>query len=281
MMSSARPFEGKVALVTGSSMGIGKAIARLLAQQGAKVVLNARNATKLAKTEADLQAEQLEVAAFAADVSDWEQVSGLIQFCETTYGRLDLVVNNAGLATRGSVEAMAPEVFAKVSQVNLLGSIYPTKAALPLLRNSRGSVVFISTIASFHGLPYNSIYCASKKALAAFSESLRLEEKGHGVHVGIAYVGFTENDPEKIILDSNGQRMYLENREGLKKQTPAQVAGIISRLIQRRKKQVTLSLSGKALSIMNWLAPWLIDFIYTKNLPTIRANSEGEARYVK
>ncbi|MEM7658121.1 MAG: SDR family oxidoreductase [Bacteroidota bacterium] len=277
----AQSFQGKVALITGSSMGIGKAIARQLAQQGAKVVLNARNAEKLARTEAGLQAEGLKVAAFAADVSNWDQVSNLIRFCEKTYGGLDILINNAGMATRGSVDAMAPEVFAKVSQVNLLGSIYPSKAALGLLRKSRGSVVFISTIASFHGLPYNSIYCASKKALSAFSESFRLEEKGNGVHVGIAYVGFTENDPEKIILDSNGKRMYLENRQGIKKQTPDQVAHIINQMVRKRKKKVTLSFSGKALSVANWLAPWLIDFIYTKNLPTIRANSEGEARYVK
>ena len=245
------------------------------------MILNARNPEKLSQTEQALREEGFEISSFAADVSDWQAMEQMMAYCQQEFGRLDILVNNAGIATRGSVANMTAAVFEQVNRINVLGSVFPSKAALPLLRKSGGSVIFVSSIASFHGLPYNSIYCASKKALTAFTESLRLEEKGNGVHVGIAYVGFTENDPEKVILDSNGKPMYLENRQGIKKQSPAQVADIIYQMIRRRKNKTTLSLAGKALSVVQWAFPWLIDWIYTRNLPTIRSNSEGEARYVK
>ncbi|MEM7370133.1 MAG: SDR family oxidoreductase [Bacteroidota bacterium] len=273
-------MKGKVAIVTGSSMGIGKAIARQLGQSGAQVVLNARNAEKLEITRKELLAEGLDVAAFAADVSSVKEVEQLMEFCLQTYGKIDILINNAGVATRGSVENLAPDVFQKVMDVNVLGSIFPSKAALPYLRQSKGHLIFISSIAAFHGLPYNSVYCASKKALIAFSESLRLEEKRNQVHVGIAYVGFTENDPKKIIMDSDGKLMYLEARQGIKKQSPEQVAQIIQRMIRTRKNSVTLSLAGKSLRLVQRWFPWIISMIYTKNMDTIRANSEGKPTYV-
>lgn len=274
-------LSGKVAIVTGSSMGIGKSIARQLAQSGAKVVLNARNAQKLELAREELNNEGLEVIAIPADVSSYDDCQRLIDACVDAFGRLDILVNNAGVATRGSVDNLAPDVFQKVLDVNVLGSIYPSKIALSHIRQTGGSIIFISSIAAFHGLPYNSVYCASKKALIAFSESLRLEEQRHGVHVGIAYVGFTENDPKKIIMDSDGKLIYLENRKGIKKQTPEQVAGIIQRMIRNRTKTVTLSMAGKSLKLVQRFFPWLIAMIYKKNLTTIQANSEGKPEYVQ
>ena len=277
---AAHTLSNKVVVVTGSSMGIGKAIARQFCSHGAKVILNGRNAKKLEDTYQELTTAGHKVHAVAADVSTAAGAQSIIEACISHYGRLDILINNAGVATRGSVENMGPEVFQKVMDVNVLGSIFPTKAALPYLRKSQGSVVFVSSIASFHGLPYNSVYCSSKKALTAFSESLRLEEKAHNVHVGIAYVGFTENDPQKIIMDSDGKLIYLEERKGIKKQSPQQVAQSIERLILRRKKEVTLSAAGKSLRVIQKLFPWLIDWIYAKNIDSIRKNSEGKPTYV-
>ena len=273
-------MKGKVAIVTGSSMGIGKAIAIQFAESGAKVVLNGRNVQKLTSTCEELTDAGYPVIGIAADVSSAEGAQKLVDDCLAHFGRLDILINNAGVATRGSVENMSTDVFQKVMDVNVLGSIFPTKAALPHLRKNQGNAIFISSIASFHGLPFNSVYCASKQALTAFSESLRLEEKQYGVHVGIAYVGFTENDPKKIIMDSDGKLIYLENRKGIKKQSPQAVAKIIERMILKRRKVETLTLAGKSLRWVQRLFPWIIDMIYAKNLASIRANSEGKPRYV-
>lgn len=274
-------LSGKVAIVTGSSMGIGKAIAVDLGNQGAKLVLNARNATKLQVAADELTAQGFEVLAIAGDVSKWEDVSRLIDATVNHYGRLDILVNNAGVATRGSITNMNHEVFQQVMDVNFLGSVFPTKAALPHLEKTQGSVILVSSIASFYGLPYNSVYCSSKKALAAFAQSLRIEVKARKIHVGIAYVGFTENDPQKIIMDADGQLIYLEERKGIKKQTPQQVAKIIRNMVIRRKSEYTLSLAGKGLRFIATLFPGLIHMIYQGNIETIRANSEGKPNYVK
>jgi len=274
-------FEAKVVLITGSSMGIGKAMAYHFGRQGAKVVLNARNAQKLETSRQEMEEEGLEVFAIAADVSQWKEVEDMIVQCIDRYGKLDILINNAGIATRGAVHQMTPEVFEQVLKVNVLGSVFPTKAALPYLNLQKGSVIFISSIASFYGIPYNSIYSSSKKALSAFSQSLRIENKDKGLHVGIAYVGFTENDPKKVILDSDGNRIYLENRKGIKKQSPEQVAEAVANMILKKKKSLSLSLMGKALNIIHRIFPGIVAMIYTRNLNQIKAQSEGKPRYVE
>ena len=274
-------YKGKVILITGSSMGIGKAMAQYFGERGGRIAINARNSTKLANTEKELLEKGIEVSSFPADVSNWEQVQALIEGVVKQYGKLDILINNAGIATRGSIEKVKPEVFQSLLNVNVLGSIYPSKAALPYIERTKGSIIFISSIAAFYGLPYNSIYSTTKKALSAFSQSLRLESKEKGVHVGIAYVSFTENDPKKIILDSDGNRIYLENRKGIKKQTPEEVSRVISKMISSRKKSVSLSFAGKALNIIHRIFPSLIAFIYARNMSKIKAQSEGRPRYVE
>ena len=171
---SNQPLAGKVAIITGSSMGIGKAIAWEFANKGASIVLNARNPEKLAKARAEFEEKNIPVTSVAGDVSNWDDVERLTQGAIDAFGSIDILINNAGVATRGGIENMSHEVFRKVMDVNVLGSIFPAKSALPHLKKSKGSVVFVSSIASFHGLPFNSVYCASKDALKAFSEFLSL-----------------------------------------------------------------------------------------------------------
>ena len=272
-------FNQKVVLVTGSSMGIGKALAKELLGRGAKVMLNGRNPEKLAHT-ADELAAWGKVGQVSGDVSDYGQAKAMVKATLAQFGRLDYLINNAGVATRGSVAAMSPEVMQQVIQVNVLGSIFPTKAAIEALQASQGGVLFISSIASFHGLPFNSVYCASKQALRPFTESLRLEMREHGVFVGLAYVGFTENDPNKVIMDADGRRIYLENRQGIRKQSPETVARILCDQLIRRRPVRTLSLAGKALALAQRLFPGLIDRVFRRQIASIQAQSAGQPRYV-
>lgn len=269
-----------IALITGSRMGIGRATAEVFARQGYTVILNARNASKLEQARAEMAAEGLSVGAYACDVANWASVEGLMAFIQKTYGRLDVLINNAGVATRGSLANLGPEVFRQVIDVNILGNVFPTKAALPLLKASQGSVICIGSIAGLHGIPYNSAYSASKMALQAFTEAIRIEHRADGIHVGLLYVGFTENDPKKVVYDADGREMYLPQRDGIKQMPTSQVAEAVLQLVRSRRKKRILTAAGKALGLFQRLWPGLIDFIYRRNLGTIRANSEGEAEYV-
>ncbi|MEL6675769.1 MAG: SDR family oxidoreductase [Bacteroidota bacterium] len=274
-------WKNKVAIITGSSMGIGFALARQILEGGGSVVINGRNPQKLQAAKAALEQHGFQPLAVAADISVWEDCERLIQETVSHFGRLDILINNAGVATRGSVENMTHEVMAKVLTVNINGCVFPTKAALPHLISSQGSVSFVSSIASFYGLPFNSVYAASKRALGTFAEALRIESKQAGLHVGVAYVGFTENDPKKVVMDADGKPIYLPNREGIKKQTPDQVASIILRMIRRRKAQVVLSPMGKGLYLASRLFPGLIGWFLQKNYSTIKAQAETEAKSAK
>ncbi|MGB0840362.1 MAG: SDR family oxidoreductase, partial [Chitinophagales bacterium] len=206
-------MKGKVVIITGSSIGIGRKMAVLMGQKGAKIVLNARNAKRLETTRKALANQGLEVFAVVGDVSKEEDCEQLIKATIAHYGKLDVLVNNAGIAAEGTVEGASPSVFKKVMDVNYLGSVYPTHYALPHLRASKGNVLFISSAAGIHGIPNFAMYSASKMALTALAESLKIELHGTGVHVGIAYVGFTENDSQKTIYDAQGNIVPQPSRD--------------------------------------------------------------------
>ncbi len=266
-----------VAIITGSSQGIGKALARELGRHGLRVVLNGRRATRLEETRAELAAEGLSVVALAGDISDPTFAQALVAFSIETFGRLDILVNNAGAANRGPLAEVAAESVQTLIGVNLMGSIFSTQAALPHLRRQQGSVLFIGSLAGLHGLPYNGLYSSTKQALTALSESLRIEESPNGVHVGLAYVGFTENDPRKVILDTDGKPVYLPRREGMRLQSSAKVATKLRRMLETRRKREVFTAMGKGLYWAQRVAPGLIDWVLTRNLSRVQAQSSGEA----
>ncbi|MEL6867495.1 MAG: SDR family oxidoreductase [Bacteroidota bacterium] len=256
---------GKVAIITGSSMGIGKVLARQMAEAQVRVVLNARNEQRLQKSLADMQAQGYDMHAIAADVSKEEGVRRLIEGTIQHYGRLDYLINNAGISMEGTLEELDSAVFQKLMDVNVMGSVIPTQIALPQLRKNRGSVIFIGSVAGIRGIPGYSPYSASKMALTAIAESLKSELDGSGVHVGIAYVGFTENDPQKTIYDKSGQIIPQPKRDFIKAESPENVARrIISMIKNRRFKQVFTPL-GKINAWMNRFFPRIVDFVLTRN----------------
>lgn len=269
---------GKVAIITGSSQGIGKALARELGGLGVRVVLNGRRATRLAEAEAALAEEGLTVTALAGDISDASFAQRLVAHAVETFGQLDILVNNAGAANRGPLAEVAPDSVHTLVNVNLIGSIFPTQAALPHLRATKGSVLFISSLAGLHGLPYNGLYSSTKQALTALSESLRIEESPYGVHVGIAYVGFTANDPRKVILDTDGKPVYLPAREGLRLQAPETVARQLRHMLESRRRKRVFTAVGWGLAFAQRWIPRVIDWALTRNLTKVRAQSSGDVK---
>ncbi len=258
-------FQNKTIVITGSSIGIGRTLARNLAQQGAKIVLNARNAERLEKTRLALSEEGYDVLAVAGDVSKIEDCEHLIKATVDHFGGLDVLINNAGISMEGAVADLHPDVFRKVMEVNYLGSVYPTQAALPHLQASKGSVIFIGSAAGIRGIPGYAVYSSSKMSLTALAEALRTELYESGVHVGLAYVGFTQNDPEKTIYNAKGEIIPQPNRSFIKAESPERVAERIMRMIKKRQFKRVFTPLGQLNAVMNRFFPGIVDGILRRN----------------
>lgn len=255
-MTIKNSLQGKVALITGSSQGIGLASALALAKRGASIMLNARHEDTLTQASSVLMRQGHTVHAMAADVSVAGQAQALVAATLERFGRLDVLINNAGISMRSEFEEMDPAECEKMVSVNLLGSVYPTLHAVAPIRQSGGSVIFISSIAGLVGLPTGSLYCATKTALRGLADSLRCELGPQGVHVGVVYAGFTQNDPGKTVIGARGS-VSAPNRPA--HMTQAQVARQVVQLVQTRQRQVVLTPIGKLAQLAAWLSPETVE----------------------
>lgn len=238
-------FVDKVVLISGSNQGIGKATAIELGRQGSKIVINGLDRKKLKTTKAELKKMGFEVLSVHADIRFPKQCDYLIRRVIAKFGKLDILINNAGISSRGAVEDLADPVFKMVMDTNYGGSVYLSKYAIPYLRQTQGHLIFINSVGGFRGMPYNVAYTASKMAQTALAQALRIELKEAGVHVGIVFVGFTENDPEKMILDVDGSWTYLPKRTNVHLAKPESVAIHIRQMIESRTSQITLTNLGQ------------------------------------
>ena len=154
-------------------------------------------------------------------------------------------------------EHLNPEVFSTVIQSNIQGSAFPTSNAINAIKQRKGHVIFISSAAGMIGLPTASAYSAGKMALTALAQSLKIEMAGSGVHIGIVYVGFTQNDEAKRILNAKGELVPVAQRPPYLQQTQEQVARAVLSSIRHRKFSVTLSFVGKLNAFMARYFPGL------------------------
>jgi len=251
-------WKDKVVIITGSSIGIGRRLAIEIGKRGGKVVINARNKSRLTKTCMDMKTEGLNISACPGDISKYEDCVKIVEHSIKNYGKLDVLVNNAGINAEATLEEINPDIFRQVMDVLFLGSVYMTKAAIPYIRQTKGSIMFIGSLAGIHGIGNYSAYCSSKMALTALTESLRIEMHQTGVHIGLAYVGFTENDPEKTILDKDGLVMPQPARTIVKQKLVTKVALQLLRMIERRRSKSTFTLLGKLNAIVNRISPFIV-----------------------
>lgn len=263
-------MKDKVAIITGSSRGIGKAIAMELAQNGASVILNGRDQEELYETEKEFSRNGYHVTAVVADVSCPDHCKYLITETLKAYGKIDILVNNAGESSRGTVENMAISNIKTLIETNYSGAAYLSKYAVPYLKKSEGHIVFINSVGGFRGMPYNSAYTASKMAQAALAEALRIELYDYGIHIGLVYVGFTENNSKKTILDEDGTRIYLPKRDNVKLAKPQSVAKNVLRMIQKRTDRLTLTRLGLLADFMIHYFPKVSDWILLANRKKIK-----------
>lgn len=267
-------FAGKVYIVTGSSRGIGRKTAALLLQAGARVVLNGRDPVKLEQARAELSQLAGLVAqpvAVAGDVTDPATAQGLCAATLAHFGRIDGLINNAGTSMRGAFDDLTPETVESIIRTNLQGAIYPTLAVGAELKKNRGSLVFVSSLAGVRGFPGVSIYSAAKMALQGLAQSLRAEWAGHGIHVGLVYLGFTENDPEKTILTADGRAVHHQRQAQL---TQAEAATAVLQNLRKRRKTSILTLAGKFLVFIQACLPGLADWVVNRSAGKLHSIKE-------
>jgi NAD(P)-dependent dehydrogenase (short-subunit alcohol dehydrogenase family) len=251
-------FKGKVAVITGSARGIGFATAALLGKRGAGVVLSDILEDRLVEAEKRLRDEGIEVVALNSDVTEQADCEALVKSALDRFGRIDILVNNAGISIVANFEECKPGVCRRLIEVNLLGPINMTLAALDHLKSSRGHIVFVSSVSGIRAIPTGSIYSSSKAALRSLAESLRLELKPYGIHVGVIVPGFTTTDPAKTVMKGDGTPRAINRPPH---DTPEGVARGIARLIEKRERERVLTPLGKATTILQRISPSLLDRI--------------------
>ncbi|MBK6523809.1 MAG: SDR family oxidoreductase [Sphingobacteriaceae bacterium] len=267
-------FKNKVAVITGSSRGIGKAIAIELANKGAHIVLNGRDKQRLDKTKDELEALSAKVSAVCSDVSTIEGSNKLIDQAIKEFGCIDILVNNVGVSMRGHIADLNPEVYKMVFESNLLGTIYPTIPAIKYLRKTKGSIVFISSLAGIRGLPTLSAYSSSKMAIRAIAESLRIEEHKNNIHVGLIFVGITDIEHNKEAIAADGSKLILESRKNKKVSSPQYVAQKVLQNIRKRKFITVLTTIGKLNALLQPVLPMLVERLIIKNLKKFNEHSK-------
>ncbi|HLO57603.1 MAG TPA: SDR family oxidoreductase [Bacteroidales bacterium] len=252
-------MKDKVVIITGASSGIGLATATEFAQMGAKVVLAARRLELLTQIMNSLQEKGYSAIAVKTDVTREEDCINLINTTIREYGKIDVLINNAGISMRALFRDVDLNVLKRLFDVNFWGAVICTKYALPYLIEQHGSVVGVSSVAGFVGLPGRTGYSASKYALHGFLETLRIENLKNGLHVLILCAGFTKSDIRKKALTADGTQQGFTPREEEKMMQPEEVAKAIVKAIRRRRNYVILTLEGKMTAMVKRIAPRFLE----------------------
>ncbi|KAB2518485.1 MULTISPECIES: SDR family oxidoreductase [Pseudomonas] len=198
-------IQDKVIVITGASSGIGEATARLLAERGAKVVLGARRTERLAVIAEEINSAGGHAQFRALDVTDQQDVQRFVDFAVEHYGRVDVLVNNAGVMPLSRLDALKVDEWNRMIDVNIRGVLHGIAASLPLMQRQRaGQIINIASIGAYAVSPTAAVYCATKYAVRAISEGLR-QEVGGDIRVTVIAPGVTESELAESISDEGGR----------------------------------------------------------------------------
>lgn len=252
-------MKNKVVIITGGSSGIGKAMAEKFGREGSKILITGRNKEELAKATEELRQKGITIQSFQADVSVEEDNRKMAEETIKHYGTIDVLINNAGISMRALFSEVDIAVVKKVMDINFYGVLYATKYCLPEITKNKGSIVGISSIAGFRGLPGRTGYSASKFALNGFLEVLRTELLKTGVHVLTACPGFTASNIRKRSLTKDGSQQGESPRQEEKMMTAEECAEHIYNATAKRKRTLVLTTQGKLAVFLNKWLPGLAD----------------------
>jgi short-subunit dehydrogenase len=250
-------FSNKVVVVTGGTDGIGRALIGALIEVGAKVATCGRKYDKLYALQ--LEYSQFMLHTMVCDVSHEEECNRFIHSTIETFGGIDILINNAGISMRSLFDDADADVIRRLMDVNFMGAVYCTKAALPFILEQKGTIVGISSTAGYRGLPGRSGYSASKFALQGWLESLRTELLDTGVHVMWVSPGFTASNIRNAALDSHGVGQGESPLDESKLMSAETCAKYILTAIEKKKRVLVLTFTGKFTVFLNKFFPSLAD----------------------
>lgn len=253
-----RRFDGQVAFITGASSGIGAALARELARQGADLVLAARRVDRLEAVAAGIrQAHGRRVLACACDVAREGAIEQVVDRAHRELGRIDVVVANAGFGVVGRVEDLAVEDYRRQFETNVFGVLRTIHATLPDVKTARGRIIVVGSVSGHVAYPGGSAYAMSKFAVRALAMALGYELAPAGVSVTLASPGFVESEIHEV--DNRGVRHAGVPHPAPWLRMPAgRAARIIVRAAARRRREVVVTGHGKAMVLVQRHVPWVI-----------------------
>jgi short-subunit dehydrogenase len=255
-------FENKVVVVTGGTNGIGKALVAEFLERGAKVSTCARTAKKLEALENEFFGKSL--FTMIADVSKEEDCKNFIEATIQKFNGIDILINNAGISMRGMFQETALETLRRVMDINFWGTVYCTKFALNSILKNKGTIVGMSSVAGYRGLPGRSGYSASKFAVNGWLEALRTELLETGVNVMWVCPGFTKSNIRNAALNKDAKPQGESPLEEEKLMSAEECAQHIIKAISKRKRTLILTFTGKETVYMNKFFPSLTDKLTRK-----------------
>ncbi len=249
-----------VTIITGASAGIGREVARQLAGQGAWLALAARDAARLEEVAAECRQRGGRAMGVKTDVAIESECRTLIEKTVNEYGRLDTLINNAGISMWTPFDQLQDlSILDTVMRVNYLGSAYLTFYALPYLKQTRGRLVAVSSLAGKNGVPTRSGYAASKHAMAGFFDSLRIELADSGVTVTMIYPGFVTSEIRERAFGADGKPLQKSPVRESEVMTAEECARIMIKAVERRKREEVMTLRGKLGQWLKLIAPGVVD----------------------
>ncbi len=255
-------FKDKVVIVTGGTDGIGKALVEELLKRGAKVATCGRNNDKLYTLQSEYPSYPLHT--MVADVSNENDCRRFIETTIKFFGDIDILINNAGISMRAVLKEASIEVIRKVMEINFFGTVYCTKYALNSIISRKGTIVGVSSIAGYRGLPGRNGYSASKFALQGWLEAIKTELAQDGVHVMWVCPGFTTSNIRHAALNKDGESQGESPMDEGAMMPADECANYILRAIQKKKRTLVLTFTGKRTVFMNKFFPGLADKMVRK-----------------
>ena len=246
-------FTDKIVVITGGSDGIGKALVAQFLALGAKVATCGRNENKLSLLATEFLSTNLLTAQ--VDVSKQDESEAFIKQVVDNWGRIDILINNAGISMRALVSEVSVQTLQNVMDINFWGTVYCTKAALPSIQQNKGVIVGVSSIAGYRGLPGRSGYSASKFALNGWLEALKTELYASGTHVMWVCPGFTTSNIRNAALDKNAKAQGESPMDEGAMMSSEQCATHIIHAIEKRSRSLVLTFTGKRTVFMNKYFP--------------------------
>ncbi len=271
-----RKVKGTTVVITGATSGIGRATALEFTRAGAQVVIAGRRVERLKELAAEIEKQGGKVLAVRTDVAEQTQVEALIAQTLERFGRIDTLVNNAGVALAAKFDEQSLADFRRVMEINFWGAVYACKAAVPLMKRQKSGVIInVSSAFGKRGMPFETAYCASKFALAGFSEALRAEVLSDGIDVSTIFPGAVETE----IFEQAANQTGLELPAFIPKFPARELAKVIVQDARFPQPEIVLAADAIGIDLVNKFAPGLLDLALGWTVPFVEGvkRAQGQA----